>query len=136
MYEQLKNDMRKAGIPVSEGNDLAQSDLQLVRDYCYFAGISLNGDDFLAYVSPSDAGESLTPGDNSTETVGSGETTETVEDQELSISEESSVPEAPVIEKSPESSVTPEANTEDANEGDEHTEHTEQTDANDNEGAE
>lgn len=125
MYEQLKNDMREAGIPVSEGNDLAQSDLQLVRDYFYFAGITLNGDDFLAYVSPNNTDGPMSPEDDSAGTVGD-ETTETVEGQESSVSEESSAPEAPVMEESPEVGV------EDTNED---TEHNEQADDN-NEGVE
>lgn len=116
MYEQLKNDMREAGIPVSEGNDLAQSDLQLVRDYFYFAGITLYGDDFLAYASSNGADESL---DQEGESSLGAENTETDGDQGFSSDIEDiedSVPEVPVTEETVESSVAaPEISAEDAN---------------------
>lgn len=49
MHTQLKNAMRAAGIAVSEGDTLAQSDLQLARDFLYFRGVTLRGDEFDLY---------------------------------------------------------------------------------------
>lgn len=49
MHTQLKNAMRAAGITVSEGDTLAQSDLQPARDFLYFRGVTLRGDEFDLY---------------------------------------------------------------------------------------
>lgn len=48
MYAKLKQDMRSAGVAVSEGDDLATSDLQLARDFLYFNGINI-GEEFHRY---------------------------------------------------------------------------------------
>lgn len=48
MYANLKRDMREAGISVSEGDELAGTDLQLVRDFLFFRGVNL-GEDFHRY---------------------------------------------------------------------------------------
>lgn len=48
MHSILKQDMRDAGIAVSEGNELQVFDLQLARDYLHFAGYNL-GDEFHKY---------------------------------------------------------------------------------------
>jgi hypothetical protein len=42
MNSKLKQAMRDAGICVSDGDTLAQSDLQLARDFLYFRGIELH----------------------------------------------------------------------------------------------
>ena len=48
MYEQLKQDMRDAGIDITEGPDLDASDMQKVRDFLYFRGINI-GEHFERY---------------------------------------------------------------------------------------
>ena len=48
MYTKLKNDARAAGHPVSEGPDLAQTDLQPIRDFLFFSGSTI-GENFSEY---------------------------------------------------------------------------------------
>lgn len=48
MYAKLKQDMRSANVPVSDGDDLVNSDMQLVRDFLYFNGINI-GEEFHRY---------------------------------------------------------------------------------------
>lgn len=48
MYAKLKQDMRSANVPVSDGDDLVNSDMQLVRDFLYFKGINI-GEEFHRY---------------------------------------------------------------------------------------
>lgn len=48
MYAKLKQDMRNAGVAVSEGPELAGTDLQKVRDFLFFQGINI-GEDFHRY---------------------------------------------------------------------------------------
>lgn len=48
MYSRLKQDMRDAGISVSEGDDLVATDLQPARDFLFFRGINI-GENFHLY---------------------------------------------------------------------------------------
>lgn len=48
MYEKLKQDMRDAGIDVTDGDALDHTDLQKVRDFLYFRGINI-GEHFDRY---------------------------------------------------------------------------------------
>jgi hypothetical protein len=45
MYSAIKNAARSAGYPVSEGGDLPVSDLQPLRDFIYFEGLTV-GEEF------------------------------------------------------------------------------------------
>jgi hypothetical protein len=48
MYAKLKQDMRAANVPVSDGDELATSDMQPARDFLYFNGINI-GEEFHRY---------------------------------------------------------------------------------------
>ena len=63
MHTQLKNAMRSAGIEVSEGDELAQSDLQLARDFMYFTkGVVVVADDFsMLEAAPTESGVDDSP---------------------------------------------------------------------------
>jgi len=48
MYSKLKADMRNAGISVSEGDEINNTDMQLIRDFLFFKGVNI-GEDFHRY---------------------------------------------------------------------------------------
>lgn len=48
MYDKLKQDMRDAGVEITDGPDLDASDMQKVRDFLYFRGINI-GEQFDRY---------------------------------------------------------------------------------------
>ena len=52
MYAQLKQDMRDAGISVTEGDDLSAQDMQKARDFLFFRGINI-GENFHTYAEAS-----------------------------------------------------------------------------------
>lgn len=83
MNAKLKQDMRKAGINVSEGDTLAQEDLQSARDFLYFRGIDI-GEHFERYEDPSVEASSQEQEEpvNPVQEPNQGETEEEVEAEE------------------------------------------------------
>lgn len=94
MNAKLKQDMRKAGINVSEGDTLAQEDLQSARDFLYFRGIDI-GEHFERYEDPGVEASSQEQEEpvNPVQEPNQGETEEEVEAQEEQEQEQEEMPE-------------------------------------------
>ena len=75
MYTKLKQDARAAGYPISEGDDLTQTDMQPVRDFLFHIGSNI-GENFTQY----NPGTEPTP-ENDDDFSEDGETVEDSSDQ-------------------------------------------------------